>query len=115
MARRHPRCGAGDAGNGGAVEIGGDTAGVGRHEGEDEADSQGPLDKETRGRQPARKAQTKRENVLPQIRHRRTGKLGRQGWLRPARGEGPAGPAGPKAEWAGKVSRAESEEEEFLN
>jgi hypothetical protein len=30
-------------------------------------------------------------------------------------GEGPAGPAGPKAEWAGKVSRAESEEEGFLN
>jgi hypothetical protein len=28
------------------------------------------------------------------------------------RGEGPAGP---KAEWASKVSRAESEEEEFLN
>jgi hypothetical protein len=25
------------------------------------------------------------------------------------------GPAGPKADWAGKVSRAESEEEEFLN
>jgi hypothetical protein len=25
-------------------------------------------------------------------------------------GEGPAGPAGPKAEWAGKVSQAESEE-----
>jgi hypothetical protein len=30
-------------------------------------------------------------------------------------GEGPAGPAGAKAEWAGKVSRAESEEEGFLN
>jgi hypothetical protein len=30
-------------------------------------------------------------------------------------GEGPAGPAGPKAEWVGKVSRAESEEEGFLN
>jgi hypothetical protein len=29
--------------------------------------------------------------------------------------EGPAGSAGPKAEWAGKVSRAESEEERFLN
>jgi hypothetical protein len=31
------------------------------------------------------------------------------------RGEGPAEPAGPKAEWAGKGSRAESEEEGFLN
>jgi hypothetical protein len=68
MARRHPRCGAGDA-----VEIGGDTAGVGQHGGEDEADSQGPLDRETRGTRPARKACTKRENILPQIRHRRTG------------------------------------------
>jgi hypothetical protein len=41
--------------------------------------------------------------------------LGRQSWLRPAGGEGPAGPAGPKAEWAGKDSRAKSEEERFLN
>jgi hypothetical protein len=41
--------------------------------------------------------------------------LGRQSWLRPAGGEGPAGPAGLKAEWAGKGSRAESEEERFLN
>jgi hypothetical protein len=42
--------------------------------------------------------------------------MGRRGRLRPAGGgEGPAGPTGPKAEWAGKVSRAESEEEGFLN
>jgi hypothetical protein len=41
--------------------------------------------------------------------------MGRQGQLRPAGEEGPAGPAGPKAEWAGKVSQAESEEEGFLN
>jgi hypothetical protein len=68
MARRHPRCGAG-----GAVEISSDTAGVGRRGGEDEAGSRGPLDKQTRGRQPAQKARTKKENVLPQIRHRRTG------------------------------------------
>jgi hypothetical protein len=60
MARRHPSCGAG-----GAVENHGDTAGVGRRGGEDEADSRGSLDKETRGRRPARKARTKRENVLP--------------------------------------------------
>jgi hypothetical protein len=50
MAQRHPRCGVGDA-----VEIGGDTAGVGRHGGEDKADSRGPLDRETRGRRSARK------------------------------------------------------------
>jgi hypothetical protein len=31
----------------------------------DGADSQGPLDRETRERRPARKAQTKTENVLP--------------------------------------------------
>jgi hypothetical protein len=30
-------------------------------------------------------------------------------------GEGPVGPAGPKAKWAGKVSRAKSNEEGFLN
>jgi hypothetical protein len=41
--------------------------------------------------------------------------LGRQRWHRPAGGEGPAGPAGPKVELAGKGSRAESEEERFLN
>jgi hypothetical protein len=29
MARRHPRCGAGGTGSGGAMEISGDTAGVG--------------------------------------------------------------------------------------
>jgi hypothetical protein len=69
MARRHPRCEAGGAGSGGAVEIGGDTAEVGGTGGEDEADSRGPLDRETRGRWPARKARTKRENVLLQIRH----------------------------------------------
>jgi hypothetical protein len=68
MARRHLRCGAG-----GVVEIGADTVGVGQRGGEDEADSQGPLDREMRGRRLAQKARTKRENVLPQIRHRRTG------------------------------------------
>jgi hypothetical protein len=41
--------------------------------------------------------------------------LGRQSWLWPAGGEGPAGLAGLKAEWAGKCSRAESEEETCLN
>jgi hypothetical protein len=73
MARRHPKCGAGGTGSGGATKIGGDTAGVGQRGGEDEADSRGPLDRETRGRRPTRKARTERENVLPQIRHRHTG------------------------------------------
>jgi hypothetical protein len=41
--------------------------------------------------------------------------LGRQSWLRPAGEEGLVGPAGPKAEWAGKGSGAESEEERLLN
>jgi hypothetical protein len=72
-AWRYPRCGAGGAGSGGAVETFSDTAGVGQRRGEDEANSRGPLDRETRGRRPAQKARTKRENVLPQIRHRRTG------------------------------------------
>jgi hypothetical protein len=69
MARRHSWSGVGNAGSGGTVEIGGDTAGVGWRGGEDEADSRGPLDKEMRGRRPAWKARTKRENVLPQICH----------------------------------------------
>jgi hypothetical protein len=56
MARWHPRCGAGGVGSGEAVEICGDTAGVGRRGGEGEADSRGSLDRETRGRRPARKA-----------------------------------------------------------
>jgi hypothetical protein len=73
MARRHLRCGAGSTGSSGAMEIGDDTAGVGQHGGEDEADSWGPLDRETTGRRPAQKAQTKRENVIPQIRHRHAG------------------------------------------
>jgi hypothetical protein len=73
MARRHPRYRAGGAGRGSAMEIGGDTAGVGQRGGEDEADSRGPLDRETRGRWLAQKARTKRENVLPQIRHRHAG------------------------------------------
>jgi hypothetical protein len=73
MAQRHPRCGVGGAGSGGMVEIGGDTAGVGWHGGEDEADSWAPLDREMRGRWPARKARNKRENVLPRILHRRMG------------------------------------------
>jgi hypothetical protein len=73
MARRHPRCGAGGVGSSGVEGIGGDTTGVGWRRGEEETDSRGPLDRETRGRRPARKAGTKRENVLPQIRHRRTG------------------------------------------
>jgi hypothetical protein len=56
MARWHPRCGAGGVGSGGVMEIVGDTTGVGQRGGEDEADSQGPLDRETRGRRSARKA-----------------------------------------------------------
>jgi hypothetical protein len=44
--------------SGGAVEIDGNTAGVERHGGEDEAGSWGPLDREMRGRWPAWKART---------------------------------------------------------
>jgi hypothetical protein len=40
---------------------------------EDETDSPGPLDREMRGRRPAQKARTKRENVLLQIRHQHAG------------------------------------------
>jgi hypothetical protein len=47
------------------VVFGGDTAGVGRRRVEDEADSRGLLDRETREKRLAQKARTKRENVLP--------------------------------------------------
>jgi hypothetical protein len=40
---------------------------------EDETDSSAPLGREMRGRQPARKAQIKRENVLPELCHRHAG------------------------------------------
>jgi hypothetical protein len=49
-------------------------SGNGRPAGEeDESDSPGPLDRETRRRRPAWKARTKRKNVLPQLRHRHAG------------------------------------------
>jgi hypothetical protein len=56
MAWRHPRCGAGSAGSGSTMEIGGNTAGVGQRTGEGKADSRGPLDREMSGRRPAWKA-----------------------------------------------------------
>jgi hypothetical protein len=46
---------------------------LGRPEVRDGADSRGPLDRETRKRRQARKARTKRENVLPQICYRYVG------------------------------------------
>jgi hypothetical protein len=39
--------------------------------------------------------------------------LGRQSWLQPAGGEGPAGLAGPKAEWAGKGSGPKVNKNDF--
>jgi hypothetical protein len=46
-----------------------EVATVGQRGKEDESDSPGPLDREMRRRQPAQKARTKRENILPQLRH----------------------------------------------
>jgi hypothetical protein len=45
---------------------GGGAAELGRPEVRDGADSRGPLDRETREKQPAQKARTKRENILLQ-------------------------------------------------
>jgi hypothetical protein len=53
---QHPEVRSGGAGSGGALEFGGDIAGVGRRGVEDGADSRGPLDRETREKRPARKA-----------------------------------------------------------
>jgi hypothetical protein len=44
---------------------GGGAGELGRLEVGDGADSQGPVDRETRERRPARNARTKRENVFP--------------------------------------------------
>jgi hypothetical protein len=46
-------------------ESGGSAGELGRLEVGDEADSWGPVDRETRERRPARKARTKREDVFP--------------------------------------------------
>jgi hypothetical protein len=78
---------------------------------EDEADSPGPLDRETREKRPARKTRTKREDVLPRRHHRRMGQMGRQGWLRPVRG---AGPAGQKAEWVVGLAGPKTKKENFF-
>jgi hypothetical protein len=97
----------GSAGWLGAVGFGGGAAGVGRCGVGDGADSRGPLDRERRERtRLAQKARTKKENIFLRRRHRHTGQTDQRGRLRLV-GEGR--PAGPKAKWAGKSSRAESE------
>jgi hypothetical protein len=80
----------------------------------DRADSQGPLDRETRERRLARKERTKRENYS-----REDATDARARWA--GRGSfGLWGQRGQRAGWAKvqvgcKVGRAESKEKEFLN
>jgi hypothetical protein len=69
----------------------------------DGADSRGTLDRETRERRQGQKARTKRENVFPQRRYRRTGWMGRRGGGGfGLRGSEASGLDGPKAEWAAR-------------
>jgi hypothetical protein len=77
----------------------------------DEADSQGPVVRETRGRRPAREGVNRRGNVFCKIRQRRAraGRLrGRVGWAVWA-GEGWMAWASQRAkaggEWAGRLGR----------
>jgi hypothetical protein len=97
MARRHPRCGVGGTGSDGVMEIGGDTAGVG---------SAGEKTKLTAGAH-----LTERREGGRQLRRREPkGKMYFGKYATDTR----ASWAG-KVEWAGKCSRAKSEEERFLN
>jgi hypothetical protein len=82
-------------------------AGVGRRDGEDIADKQGPLDRETRERWPAREgANQKGKRISRERRDRRAGWMGRPGWFRPAGTARPVGglgqrPSGPQG-WPGQ-------------
>jgi hypothetical protein len=94
---------------------GGFTAGVAQHGGEDEADKWGPVVRETRGRRPAREGVNRRGKRISREDATDAG-AGWAGRVILACGRrGPMVPAGLKAEWASKGSRAESEEERFLN
>jgi hypothetical protein len=64
------------------------------------ANGLGPVDRETRERQPARKARTKRENVFP-VKTRPTCRLGGPaGMVSTCGGSEASGLAGPEAAWA---------------
>jgi hypothetical protein len=103
------------SGRRGEQRHGGFTAGVGRHGGEDGANKRGPVVRETRGRRPAREGVNRRGKRISREDVTDT----RAGWadraISACERRGPAVPAGPKAEWASKGSRAEIEEERFLN
>jgi hypothetical protein len=94
---------------------GGGAGELGRLEVGDEADSQSPVDRETRERQPARKARTKRENVFP-VKTRPTRGLGGPAEAVTACGGSEAsGLAGPEAEWAARSAGPKIRKKEFLN
>jgi hypothetical protein len=81
----------------------------------DGADRWGPVDRETRERQPARKVRTKREDVFP-VKTRPTRGLGGPAGTVSACGGGAAsGLAGPEAEWAARSVRPKIRKKEFLN
>jgi hypothetical protein len=89
-------------------------SGNGRPAGEeDESDSPGPLDREMRRRRPARKARTKRENVLLQLLQRRCGLAG-PARLNSARERGEASETGwAKAEWAAWSAEPKAKKRNF--
>jgi hypothetical protein len=87
---------------------GGGAGELGRLEVGDGADSGGPVDRETRERRPARKAQTKRENVIPVKTRPMRGLGGPAGAVSACGGSEASGIAGPEAEWAARSAGPKS-------
>jgi hypothetical protein len=74
----------------------------------DEADSQGPVDRETWERRSARKARTKRKDVFPAKTRPTRGLDGPAGTVSACGGGAASGLAGPEAEWAARSAGPKS-------
>jgi hypothetical protein len=81
----------------------------------DGADSWGPIDREMRERRPARKVQTKREDVFPMKTRPTRGLVGPAGTVLAYGGGAASGLAGPEAEWAARSARPKIRKKKFLN
>jgi hypothetical protein len=75
---------------------------VGQREEGGGSDSWGPVDTKTRERRPARKAQTKKENVFPAKTRPTRGLDGPARMVLACGGGTASGLAGPEAEWAAR-------------
>jgi hypothetical protein len=81
----------------------------------DGADSRGLVDRETGERRPARKAQTKRENIFPVKTRPTRGLVGPGGVVSVCGGSEAGGLAGPEVEWAARSAGPKIRKKEFLN